>query len=296
MSSLKFTTAVGAVLAAAACNQSQPPAAPPRPDRAVQAPEPRPDLPEEQRSPDLYGTWLVESVSVPNPLPRDRFWNQILLVGSRQLEVISQCVTIGPFDYGRTVGGGIAVSQPPATPGPGRIGTPPIAQCARGLSPAEQALGPLLLAARDVKLGTEGAVTLTGRAGSITLRRPEGVLRNPFSQTPPPRIPPLLGAWRFVRVDGQALSSTHNMELLLRARHVEWRSGCVSEVRLLSHDRNILTPGEIDSFPVCERGRSEAEEAVGRLLADKVVIRMSEDGQLGLEGSGVTAELAPLTR
>ena len=42
--------------------------------------------------------------------------------------------------------------------------------------------------------------------------------------------------------------------------------------------------------------QSEAEVALGRLFANPVATRMSRNGQLRLQGSGVTAQLEPLTR
>jgi hypothetical protein len=97
-------------------------------------------------------------------------------------------------------------------------------------------------------------------------------------------------------LDGDVLRSGERIELLLRPQHIEWRSGCVNEARLLRHDGGRLIPGEVDPFPVCERGRSDAEEAMERLLSAPVAFRIGADGRLSLQGSGVVAELAPLTR
>ena len=85
------------------------------------------------------------------------------------------------------------------------------------------------------------------------------------------------------------------MELLLRPHWLEWRSGCVSEVRELRTKRGLLVPGASDPFPVCERGRSEGELGVERLFAGSVSSRMERNGRLTLQGSGVTAQLEPLT-
>lgn len=221
----------------------------------------------------------------------------ILLVGLRQLEVLSQCVTIGPFDYDRTAGNGIVIRQPSAKPRPKAApGAPVVSQCARGLSPAEQALPRIFFAASEVKHEGPDRISISGPSGSVTAQRPEGVLRNPRGNRPAPAMPLLLGAWRFVTIDGRTLEPAQRMELLLRPRHVEWRSGCVSEVRYLHVEGNVLHPGENEPFPVCERGRSPAELSAGKLLDDPVTARMREDGALTLSGSGVTAELQPLTR
>ncbi|MEA1014768.1 hypothetical protein [Sphingosinicella sp. LY1275] len=283
---------IGASLLAAACSPSAPEPAPQAAAAVTHIAEPRQDLPEEQRSPDLFGAWLVEAVEAPKPVARDRSWDMVMLVGVRQLELLSQCVTIGPFDYGRTPGGGIAVRQPVAPPRAGR--SPPPVQCARALSPAEAAMPAVLLGATDVQRQADGMVLVAGPRGSALLRRPEGALRNPRGQAPPPRVPPLLGAWRFVSVDGRALPPGEEMELLLRPSRLEWRSGCVSAVRALRRDGDTLRAGESDMFPVCERGRSEAERSAERLFAGSVTPRMAADGRLRLEGSGVTAELVPL--
>lgn len=290
--------AIGAALILGACRPAQTPPAAPDPDTSVAASpaaEPRADLPTEQRTPDLFGSWLIETVAAPGAAAKDRFWDMILLAGNRQLEVLSQCITIGPFDYGRTVGGGMVVTRPQPRPRPPAApGAPVPAQCARGLSPAEQALAPILFAARTVRHDPDGAVTVAGEAGSIVMRRPSGALANPRGQTPPPSLPPLLGAWRLVALDGSEVRE--RIELLLRPNHIEWRSGCVNEARVLRSDRDRLLPGEVDPFPVCERGRSEGERVLERLLSGPVAARTAADGSLTLTGSGVSAELAPLTR
>jgi len=267
---------------------------PPPADQIVRTAEPRQDLPEEQSSPDLLGAWLVQTVTTPDPAPQYRSWDMILLVGVRQLELLSQCITIGPFDYGRTVGGGIAVRQTSVSPRPGMAATPP--QCARALSPAERAISSILLAASVVKRQRDGTVWLSGRAGALTIRRPQGALRNPRGQVPPPRVPPPLGAWRFVSMNGRTLAADQAMELLLRPMHLEWRSGCVSEVKELRRERDRLVPSAGDGFPVCERGRSDAERLAERLFAGSIAFRMDPEGRLRLEGAGVTAELDPLIR
>lgn len=291
--SLPRVLLIGASLLAAGCTPPEPEPAPPAAAPVTPVAEPRQDLPEEQRSPDLFGAWLVDGIEAPKPVARDRSWDMVLLVGVRQLELLSQCVTIGPFDYGRTPGGGIAVRQPVAVPR--SSASPPPAQCARALSPAEAAMPAVLLGATDVRRQADGRVLVAGPRGSALLRRPEAALRNPRGQAPPPRVPPLVGAWRFVSVDGRALSPGEEMELLLRPSRLEWRSGCVSDVRELHREGDSLRAGESDMFPVCERGRSEAERAVERLLSDGVAAQTSPDGRLRLQGSGVTAQLVPLT-
>lgn len=292
----RIALVIGAALTIGACKPSQEPTAPPNAETPRPAPEPRADLPDEQRSPDLFGTWLIESVAAPGPRPQDRSWDMILLVGNRQLEVLSQCVTIGPFDYGRTVGGGIRVSAADARPpSPPAASNPSPIQCARALSLAEQALPPILLAAREVKRGPGGTVTLTGEAGSIVMRRPASALANPRGQMPPPSAPPPLGTWRVLALNSRGVPANQGMEMLLRPHHIEWRSGCVNEGRALRRDRDLLLPGQVDPFPVCERGRSEAERAMERLLSGTIAARMAPNGRLVLQGSDVTAELAPFT-
>jgi hypothetical protein len=207
---------------------------------------------------------------------------------------LSQCITIGPFDYGRTTGGGIVVTPAQVVPRPRRTNVPPPAQCARTRTPDEAKVAPVLLSAREVGV-RDGIVSLSGPAGRLTLRRPTGALSNPRGEAPAPRIPPLLGAWRFVAVNGHAIRESGRMELLLRPNWLEWRSGCVSEVRELRIERDLLIPGASDPFPVCERGRSRSELTVERLLAVPVASRMEQNGRLTLQGSGVTAQLEPLT-
>ncbi len=291
-----FAAAIGTSLSLAACGPTQAPPAPPASDQVVHTAEPRQDLSEEQRSPDLFGAWLVQTVTTPGPALQDRSWDTVLLVGVRQLEVLSQCITIGPFDYGRTVGGGIAVRQTSVSPHPGVAAAPPPPQCARMRSPAERAIPSILLASSDVKRLGDGAVAISGRAGALTVRRPEGALRNPRGEAPPPRLPPPLGAWRFVRVNGRPLAADQAMELLLRPKHLEWRSGCVSGVKELRQERDKLVSSDSDAFPVCERGRSEAERLAARLFAGTVAFQTDAEGRLRLQGSGVTAELDPLIR
>lgn len=294
MPRLRLTIAIGASMAAAACRPAEAPPTPSASDPVTQAAEPRQDVPEEQRSPDLFGAWLVHSVSTTNYAPRDRSWNMIVFVGVDQLEVLSQCITVGPFDYGRTVGGGIVVRQISVSPRPRATPTPALTQCARALSTAESAMPPILLAALDVKREADGSVMLSGQEGKVILRRPPGALGNPRGQAPPPRVPPLLGAWRFLSVNGRTLLPDESIELLLRPRHLEWRSGCVSEVREMRSEGDKLIPGDSDLFPICERGLTEAERSASRLFTDTVATRMGQDGRLRVQGSGVTAELIPL--
>lgn len=281
-----------------ACERTGAPSVPTVPRSSALPIDGREDRPEEQRSPDLYGAWVVEAIASPDRTPLENYNDMILLVGARQLEVLSQCVTFGPFDYGRTVGGGITVRQPSAT----RIlptsdgARPPPVQCARMLSPAEQALPGLLFSARPVRRNPDGSLTLSGGGGTMEIRRPAGALDNPRGEAPPPPRPPLLGAWRFVSIDGHAVGYDERMELLLRPQYIEWQSGCVNEVRQLDRNGDMLMPGASDAFPVCERGRSEAEIAVEKLFAAPIAADMGRKGRLTLAGSGVTAELVPLTR
>ena len=292
-----------AILAAGGCKPAEGPSTPQEPGAPVASgatpalPGARQDLPEEQRTPDLFGAWRVESVAAPDRRIHYDSMPMLLLVGNRELQILSQCITIGPFDYARTPGGGIAISQAVVTPRPpGSDVAPAPVQCARALSPAEGTLGPLLLTARTVKPEADGGVVVAGSAGAMTIRR-LGVLPNPGGEAPPPRVPPLLGAWRVLVIDGRRLNEySQRMELLLRPAHIEWRSGCINSTKTLTLDGATLIPGEAEPFPVCERGRTEAEDAMSRLLDRPIAARMEHDGGLGLSGSGVAAELAPLDR
>lgn len=292
----RLVLALASMSATIGCRPPEPPPAPQAVEQGLPA-EPRADLPDEQRSSDLFGAWVVETVGSSGEAASASGWDQVLLVGSRQLEIISQCVTIGPFGYGRTVGGGIAVGQSEVQPAPrGAPGLPAPVKCARTLTPAERELGPLLLAAREVTPTGNGTITLSGPRGSLTARRPSGALNNPRGEAPPPSVPPLLGAWQFVSIEGRPLPSAARMEMLLTPNRIEWRSGCVNEARELRRGRDVLLPGKVDPFPVCERGRSPSERAAERLFAGSIAARMSRDGSLTVQGSGVVAELAPLTR
>lgn len=283
--------ALGCALLLIAC--ARPPAPPPPPDSPSGSVDSSQDLPAEQRSPDLFGSWLVEEIAPAGEPPRPEPI-MILLVGSHELEAVSQCIRIGPFQYDRTAGGGIAVRQPPPRrPTPG---SPPIAMCARGLSPNEQALAPILLAARRVERRPDGRIAISGPEGGLTMVRPVGALANPWGNAPPPPVPPALGAWRLASIDGLELAESERIELLLRSHRIEWRSGCVNQGRALHREGDRLLPGEIDPFAVCERGRTRAEEALGRLTSGPIIARMSPSGRLGLTGSGVDAEFVPLTR
>lgn len=285
----------GACFALAACEPAERSSAP-TPAPAAPAVQPRQDLPEDVRALDLFGAWIVEAI-LPGPtVPAELGWEMVLLVGSRQLELLSQCVTIGPFAYGRRDHDGIVVSQPePPVRIAGASPVQPPPRCTRMLSPAEQVAPRILLTADRVTRRPDGALLLSGQAGSLVLRRPAAALANPRGQQPPPQRPPLIGAWRFLRVNGRDLPPNEGMELLLRPPVIEWRSGCVNEVRTVSQDGERLLPGAVDPYPVCERGRDEAELAVGKLTSGPIDTRMQRNGRLSLSGSGVTAELVPLT-
>lgn len=95
---------------------------------------------------------------------------------------------------------------------------------------------------------------------------------------------------------GASWATMRRMELLLRPRQIEWQSGCVNEARQLDRDGDMLVPGPVDAFPICERGRSEAEVAIETLFAAPIAANMGQKGELTLVGSRVRAELAPLTR
>jgi hypothetical protein len=285
-----------AAIAGAACKPADAPAPTRGAEPPASTPEPRSDLPDEQRTPDLFGAWRIERLSAPGLQPQGRGEDMVLLVGNRQVEILSQCVTIGPFDYGRRVGGSIIVTQAAPLPRPpSQAGVLPPPQCARALSPAEQVLPPVLFGGGSVTRNADGSVTIAGPGGSLLLRRPSGALANPRGQTPPPPVP-LLGAWQVLSVNGSRLADNERAELLLRPHHLEWRSGCVNEARGLRREANMLLPGGIDPFPVCERGRSDAERGLEELTAGPIAARMAANGRLTLQGRGVTAELAPLTR
>lgn len=300
MRSLIKILGIGAALAATACKPDDRVAAP---DRAARASAPgagippaRADLRTEEGSPDLFGAWIVRQVTNSQPAAQSESWDTILLIGLDQLEVLSQCITIGPFDYDRTVGGGISVRQSPVVPRASPANLPAPVKCARMLSPAEATLGPLLLAAREVRANADGTIAISGPAGTLVAHRPAGALRNPHGNMPPPRLPPLLGAWRFVAIDGRVLPPNERMELLLRPNRIEWRSGCIREARERAGGETRLIPGGAIPASVCERMETASESAVGRLIGNPMIARMSQDGKLQLQGSGVTAQLEPLIR
>ena len=295
MGAFRIAPLLGAALASVGCERAEAPT----PAPAIAAPgfEPRQDLPDEVRALDLFGAWTIEAIFSPGEVRWDQGWPQILLAGSRQLEILSQCVRIGPFNYGVMDRGRIAVTIPEATPEQSSIPglRPPPVQCARALSPDEQIASRILLTAKRAVRRPDGAVIIGAEIGSLLLRRPPGALANPRGNAPPPERPPPIGAWRFVQVNGRTLPAAEGMELLLRPSTIEWRSGCVNEARTLRIEGERLLPGDVDPFPVCERGRSEAEEAVARLFSGPIDTRMQRSGRLRLSGSGLTAELVPLT-
>jgi hypothetical protein len=289
---------LGAALASAGCEPRQAPPAP-APAAAQPTVEPRQDLPDEVRALDLFGAWSVDAIVAPTNVRWDQGWPMTLLAGSRQVEILSQCVTIGPFDYGVASGGLLTMRMPEAPREAANSPTlpprPAPVQCARALSPAEQMASRILLRAERGVSGPDDTVILESAVGSLRLRRPPGPLANPRGNVPPPERPPLIGAWRFVQVNGRTLPPGGSMELLLRRPIIEWRSGCVNEARTLSVEGDRLLPGPIDPFPVCERGRSQAELAIARLTSGPILTTMQRSGRLTLTGSGITAELVPLT-
>jgi hypothetical protein len=168
-------------------------------------------------------------------------------------------------------------------------------QCARALSPDEQIASRILLTAERALRRPDGSVVIQSQAGSLLLRRPPAALANPRGNVPSARAPAAdrrLALRRGERAHPPARRShgappaplDDRVALGLRQRSADAR-------------RRGRTPaaGGVDPFPVCERGRSEAEQAIGRLVAGPIDTVLQRSGRLTLTGSGVTARLVPLT-
>jgi hypothetical protein len=180
----------------------------------------------------------------------------VLLFGAGSIDAASQCVPFF-FRYRRLGQDGIEVR---AVPWRGPV-------CARGLLAYERVFERVVAGATRVEL-LPGAVRLSGAAGAVTLRRPEGGLAaNPFGNQPAQGPQLLWGHFRLVEAGGERPSVAHPIDIALGRMSVEARSGCVV-IRWRQDWGPQGSTFASEPWPeaVCERALTGAEQALERIM------------------------------
>lgn len=191
-----------------------------------EAPEPGPSAVSgrqaERPAGDLFGEWQVAALDSPNfDASSPQFGDPrrvAMLIGVRGIEAASQCVPY-LFEHRRMGEQRIEVS------GIGR----PEGGCARGLRPYEEVFAGLVEGVTRIDQPAPGRIRLSGPAGTLQLRRPDGgAVANPFGHTS--GFGPALrwGHFRVVEAGGIEPPPERPIDVALGRSWIEARSGCLA--------------------------------------------------------------------
>jgi hypothetical protein len=243
--------------ALAACSEAPAPA----PATTREAPATAPAAAEEAAAAgDLFGEWQVSAFESSRLTAQDRRMGDpttiAVLIGPGTIEAASQCMPY-LFEYRRD-GSRIEIAPKGW----------PEAVCARMPSAYEGAFGGVMAGAERVERNASGGIRLSGRAGSVTLRRPDGgLLANPFGNSPPPGPSLLWGRFRLVEAGGVAPPADRPVDLAVGRFWIEARSGCHPfRWKKLRSDENLTLERVQWPGPLCAKAFSPAEAALHRIM------------------------------
>jgi hypothetical protein len=209
---------------------------------------------------DLFGEWQVEAFESPRRTADQRKMGDprqiAVLIGVGTIEAASQCMPY-LFEYRRD-GERIQVDSKGW----------PEAVCARMPYAFEGAFGGVVASAERIEGTASGGLRLSGPAGSVTLRRPQGgMLANPFGNSPAPGNRLLWGRFRLVEAGGVAPPPDQPIELAVGRFWIEARSGCHPfRWKKVRSDENLTLERAIWPGPVCAKAFSPAEAALHRIM------------------------------
>lgn len=214
----------------------------------------------DQTAGDLFGEWQVAALESPKldaSSPRLRDPRRVaVLVGVQGIEASSQCVPY-LFEH-RRMGGRLEVS------GTGR----PQGGCARALVPYEEVFAGLVEGVTSIDSAAPSRVRLSGPAGTVTLRRPDGgAVANPFGHTSGFGPELRWGHFRVVDAGGVKGPYEHPIDVALGRSWIEARSGCLPfRWRVLHSSPGSTLRREQVLGSTCDRGLSAPEQALERIM------------------------------
>lgn len=208
---------------------------------------------------DLFGEWQVSAFESPRLTARERQMGAptsiAVLIGPGTIEAASQCVPY-LFEYRRD-GPRIEIGAK----------TWPEGVCERMPYPFEGAFEGVVAGAERIE-STASGIRLTGPAGSVTLRRPDGgMLANPFGNSPAPDATLLWGRFRLVEAGGVAPPAEQPVDLAVGRFWIEARSGCHPfRWRKIRSGENLTLERAQWPGPVCAKAFSPVEAALDRIM------------------------------
>jgi hypothetical protein len=246
-----------AVALLASCRDS------PAPDATTNAHAPAASPAAEPAQPagDLFGEWQVAALdsarlTAAQAQELGKIDGIAVLVGARFIEAASQCM---PYLFEHRRGEERIEVTAKGWPEP---------VCARMPLPFEGAFGGIVEQATRVERIPSGDIRLTGAAGTVSLRRPEGGrLANPFGNSPAPGARLLWGHFRLLDVNGTRVPAGAPIDVAIGRFWMEARSGCLPfRWSLVRSDATLALRREAWPEPVCEQGHSEVEQALERAM------------------------------
>lgn len=210
---------------------------------------------------DLFGEWQVAALESPKldvaSLQPGDPRRVAMLIGVRGIEAASQCVPY-LFEHRRMGERRLEIS------GIGR----PEGGCARGLVPYEEVFAGLVEGVTRIDWAAPGRVRLSGLAGSVTLRRPDGgAVANPFGHTSGFGPDLRWGHFRVVEAGGLEAPYGSPIDVALGRSWIEARSGCLPfRWRFLRSSPVLTLRREQAPGSTCDRGLSAPEQALERIM------------------------------
>ena len=136
----------------------------------------------------------------------------------------------------------------------------------------------------------------------------------PVAPAPPPAeesgpslatpIATLAGKWRIARIDGEAVSEQHGMELEASEREIWWSPRCAGYVRSYRIDGSSFSTGPYIGWepprpgapppPICLIAPPPRMSEVFDILVDATSIRAAPEGDVEISGRGRSLLLFPL--
>ncbi|WP_067788612.1 hypothetical protein [Paraurantiacibacter namhicola] len=217
----------------------------------------------------LLGQWEVEQVAGDAP----QYTRMLLVFGEDWWHMQSQCV----YDTGDyRIAGDTLDFAPIARAFPAIEGKdgPIMAMCARGLSPAEEALPQVLSASREFTIREDGRLAISTPSGPLVARRVEETVANPqgYTQWDPATT---FGEWRIVSLDGEPVA---DVELVVAGLRTTIRTGCAYYQWIWYSD--MMSPSKAVRREPFRTGCDEPESAQAAQLAKayETLERYSADG------------------
>lgn len=248
-----YLAAILAAAALAACSGEPAPASSPTPQATASA------EPQETADPlrQVLGQWEVERIAGDAP----QYARMLLVFGEDWWHMQSQCVWAnGDFRIDGAVLDFVPVERD--FPGIEQREGPMRAMCARGLSPAEEALPQVLAGSREFLIREDGRLVIPTPSGPLVARRLSEPVANPmeFTDWDPATT---FGEWRVASLDGEPVEDA---ALIVAGPYSSLRVGC-RYYQWLNWDDMMGKFERLRREPFrtgCDRPETEQEDALAR--------------------------------